>query len=113
MDTSLIQKEIDYYLQLSNRELLLSLIEKQELEEVMYSPQGKIARSKELFQKYLDETKEIICNSYNKQDAEFTSIYECIFTLIPFVTDKIPQKIIIPFLLIIFKYGLHKLCVHE
>lgn len=114
MDSKAIRTEIDKYSKYTNEELLLSLVDGQgDGIDVVYAPGGRKARARELFKSYLLETKHVICSSYNSHNNEYSSIYEGLILLLPSVLDLIPIKVVIPFLLLVLKYGLNRLCSYE
>lgn len=102
--------ELSEYIDLNKEQLLLAMVPDDE--RIVYSKQGMLARGIELFNSYFDESRDVLCNVYRKRKTEFNSLIDAANIVLTVLTahSQLSSAIIVPFSVLVAKYGLEKLC---
>jgi len=66
----------------------------------------------EVFNSYFDDYKDLLCSEYNKRKLEFDSVIDSANIILTLLTasSHIASGAIVPFSVLVAKYGIGKLC---
>lgn len=105
--------KLEEFINLNEEQLLIALVSDEE--KVAFSKKGSLARGMEIFNYCLGDTREMICKEYQLKKSEINTILDAAniaFVLLT-ASSQIASGLIVPFSVLVAKYGLDKVCSNK
>jgi len=102
--------DIEKFINLSQEELYVALVPQNE--QIAYSKDGIIARGIEIFTNLAEDCKHDICSEYCKKEKEIKTLIDAVNIVLAVLlaNNYMAEAIVVPFSVLLAKYGLSKLC---